>query len=625
MEKGWGNKTEKEIKAILIEQERNNPPVPFGVQPVMKKFFPYAFGLDSHGKNYDRNVIFKHKYRNEYASYGYFSASQYVKQSRLASLDTFVTHNTFDSFMTRNPYMTCTRVSGSHAAKLMNIVLDFDFHEETTKTINVDIREILERAMDELVIAYTCSNSDLLPPAFANFSGRGFHFWYCFESAPANFRDLYEAIANDLLDKMTDFLYSYDWHLKCLHPDRAASTNPDALIRVPNTYNTNAVHTDDIFPVMGHIKEIYAPHEKMEFMEYKKTLLSTQVHKRHVGKNEFVPYTNVFQNRMNLLLRLIEDRPEEGYRHYMTFIVYNSALMQFDEETAWNLVSEFNQELKSPLSDHDLEQSLRTSKRKGGYKITNDKIIKILDITEEEQVLYGIGKTRGIQHRYEKVGDPKYKRLSKEEKTLIEKMAKKGILSVEIAKRLGRNPSTISRFLKKEGIPTANQKKHEKIMRSVQKYDVQKTRQKFGLSSGAMKYHLERAEREAERKNQAEIEREYQKNMEYLRKKKEEENIIWLHDALKKKHGKEFDRREATRYIAKTLGVSKQKVAMVCKSHYPKEYVWEIKQARIRKAIKKMIADKVPKEQIIKKYGKKKYASVQRERLNGFSRKMLAS
>jgi len=96
-------------------------------------------------------------------------------------------------------------------------------------------------------------------------------------------------------------------------------------------------------------------------------------------------YYTTGTNRVMQLIKLWKPRNNEvgaETRNNLCFAVYNSLRMSFDHEEAMERLRLYNSGFKKLMTDLELDHTVCSAARKGGYKYTSKKLIELLEITE---------------------------------------------------------------------------------------------------------------------------------------------------------------------------------------------------------------------------------------------------
>lgn len=337
---------------------------------------------------------------------------------------------------------------------LQNIVIDVDCHEE-----GIDTAELVQ------AFIWRC-NRDLwdaegLPsPNSIVRTGRGVQLWWAIKPCHVSCRPYYEQIKTGLMDHIDAMLWEYS-ELEGLELDRGASKNPVGYFRLPCTYNTAAkrystlqiIHTEryDTHDLAGYIKPFQKP-KAGRVPRKAQQPVSMQKGDIIVLHNNY----SVGANRVMQLIKLRNLRDNEvgsETRNNLCFAVYNALRMSFDHDEAMERLSAFNEGFKDPMTNRELEHTVCSAQKKGGYKYTNAKLIELLAITPEEQDAIGLhpfsGKYRPWSHAKPNATRDAVRKAKIEGRDLkIIELHQDGISQAETARQLGISRNTVSKVLR---------------------------------------------------------------------------------------------------------------------------------------------------------------------------------
>lgn len=200
-----------------------------------------------------------------------------------------------------------------------------------------------------------------------------------------------EANANDLpkWQLMEEYLYS---KMEYLGADKKA-LDVTRVLRVPqsvNSRNNNIVKIIDRYDYEYNLDELIENYIPEISIEKKKVEEKTPTKGR---KKKFVSLYNLYNlyyTRYKDLLSLVKIRnyDVEGYRENILFLIRYFLTVYSDEEKALKEVLEINNSLKKPLSEKEVINATASAvvgAKEKKYKYSNDKLIKLLDITSLEQ------------------------------------------------------------------------------------------------------------------------------------------------------------------------------------------------------------------------------------------------
>lgn len=355
-------------------------------------------------------------------------------------------------------YITANTVSGTSRTidglfGLQNIVIDIDCHEDQADTSAL-VQAFLWRAERDMWGA-----GDLPRPNSVVRTGRGVQLWWAIKPCHATCRYYYDQIKTGLMDNIEAMLSEYS-ELDGLQVDRTASSNPVGYFRLPCTYNTTAKRYGTLQVLHN---ERYDTHELAGYIS---PLPRVNQPTRSPGAAETVPMErgdlvvlhNLYTtgaNRVTQLVKLRNLRDNEvgaETRNNLCFAVYNTLRMSFDHDEAMERLQAYNSGFKRPMTDAELEHTICTAKRKGGYKYTNAKLIELLDITEAEQDAIGLHPFTG-KYKPWSFAKPnatrdsvrKARRDGRDAKIIA--MHQEGVSQAETARVLGISRNTVARVL----------------------------------------------------------------------------------------------------------------------------------------------------------------------------------
>lgn len=356
-------------------------------------------------------------------------------------LDYYITANTVNG--------TSRNIDGLFG--LQNIVIDVDCHEE-----GVDAAALVQSFL------WRC-NRDLwgaegLPrPNSIVRTGRGVQLWWAVIPCHASCRYYYDQIKTGLMDHIDAMLSEYS-ELDGLELDRGASANPVGYFRLPCTYNTTAKRYSTLQVLHN---ERYSTHDLAGYIHpfpaEKAAPAPSQAVSMQAG-DLIVLHNNysIGANRVMQLVKLRNLRDNEvgsETRNNLCFSVYNALRMSFDHNEAMERLRAYNSGFKQPMTDRELEHTICSAARKGGYKYTNAKLIELLAITPEEQDAIGLHPFNGTYKpwSYAKPNATRdaVRKARKEGRDIkIVELHRKGISQAETARQLGISRNTVAKVLR---------------------------------------------------------------------------------------------------------------------------------------------------------------------------------
>lgn len=241
-------------------------------------------------------------------------------------------------------------------------------------------------------------------PNVRNNSGRGAQLWLTINPLPAKQAWKYKAILTRLLDQIEDSLKEYKTTMKGVTVDRGASMKLCGWFRMPCTWNTkNGVKGsfEILNPVRYDHDQLYRKYVPKGYLKKRAkegrhgTVVELSYAPLTAADREMIlGGTSAMALRVTKLVQLREYRRKKGIkekcRDNFCFAVFNALLADHDKEKAFSFVMDFNSRFKNPLPPEELTRTMATAAKIGGYKLTNEWLIKELGITKEEQIRFGI-------------------------------------------------------------------------------------------------------------------------------------------------------------------------------------------------------------------------------------------
>lgn len=356
-------------------------------------------------------------------------------------------------------YITANTVSGVNRTMdglfgLQNIVIDVDCHEKDADTALL-VQNFLWRAERDL-----WSDGTLPRPNSVVRTGRGVHLWWAIKPCHASCIFYYNQIKTGIMDHIDAMLSEYP-ELDELQVDRTASSNAVGYYRLPCTYNTAAKR-------FGALQVLHNErYDTKELAEYISPLPRKIGSERVLGAKKAIPMQqgdvivlhNNYTTGANRVMQLINLRNLRNNdvgaetRNNLCFSVYNALRMSYDHEEAMDRLRAYNSGFKEPMDDAELEHTVCSAKRKGGYKYTNAKLIEFLEITPEEQDAIGLhpftGKYKPWSHtKPNATRDSVRKAVRNDRDAKVIAMYSEGISQAEIARTLGISRNTVAKIIR---------------------------------------------------------------------------------------------------------------------------------------------------------------------------------
>ncbi len=370
-------------------------------------------------------------------------------------------------YMTPNSFFMPKRKI-ENIRKLNALYIDIDYYNiENLKTYDH------ERVLAVLENDYF--GQDVPEPSFAIFTGRGLSVYWLIEPVPIKVLPLWNAIQKHFLGKLKD-----------MGAD-SKSIDSARVMRLAGTINHKTGERAKLY--MYDEKLVYTLRDLQE--DYLPRLTPYVKNPAYKGKGRSSKIVNFYTlyslhyARLSDILKLQETRngycrnndgvlQEEGQRELMCFLYrYWYCCYCNDPKQALQNTLEFNQGFKKPLSNKEVEKITAQAEiayaqwlldspngvyKRGGYNYKNETLISLLNITADEmKVLITIinpsEKVRRQlikekEERRNEEGLTKREQQKQDKENEIKDLVSKGYNMNQVAKELGVNRSTISRYYK---------------------------------------------------------------------------------------------------------------------------------------------------------------------------------
>lgn len=364
----------------------------------------------------------------------HYKSEELIEKSEviLNDINAYVSQNTF--------YKPQRRIE--NIKELRAIYIDIDC--QNTKYSKDAVKYFLEKDL---------YGSKIPRPNYLIDSGRGLYYIILIKPVPSMVMPLWYAVQRYLYNELKEFGAD------------ANALDPTRVLRVVGTINSKSNSCVEILDMdnyeysLKEIQEEYLP-EISEAREKKKGRPKKVI-------SLFNEYS-LYHSRVIDIAKICELRNYDvkGHRELILFLYrYFSCCFSRDPEEALEKSLELNAMFKEPLSKREVITDTRSAEKAyevKKYKYTNAKLIKILDITlEEQQHLRTIisGKEKYRRSSEEQKAKKKSKRrnengLTKREQekqdniNLIKKLYEKGYKQVEIVKELGLSKGRVSQIIK---------------------------------------------------------------------------------------------------------------------------------------------------------------------------------
>ena len=356
-------------------------------------------------------------------------------------------------------YITANSVSGTSRTinglfSLHNIVIDIDCHDKQADA-NGLVQSFLWRAERDM-----WSDESLPRPNSIVRTGRGVQLWWAIKPCHASCVFYYNQIKTGLMDHIDALISEYS-ELEQLSVDRTASNNAVGYFRMPFTYNTEAkrfgtlqvLHSEryDTHELAGYISPL--PQESRAKRDpVAPKAIPMQPCDIVVLHNNYTTGANRVMQLVNLRNLRNNDVGSET-RNNLCFSVYNALRMSYNHSEAMDRLRAYNSGFKKPMTDAELEHTVCSAARKGGYKYTNARLIEFLDITPEEQDAIGLhpftGKYKPWSHtKPNATRDAVRNAVRNDRDSKVISMHQDGISQAETARRLGISRNTVAKILR---------------------------------------------------------------------------------------------------------------------------------------------------------------------------------
>lgn len=366
-----------------------------------------------------------------------------------------------DVYITPNSFYIPKR-SNENIRHFRALYIDLDLQDRYSKT----------EAFYETYIR--AAKGQIPKPSMIIDSGRGLHLYWRIEHAPKG--------AAYTWQELEDYLYK---NLKPLGADIKA-TDGARVLRLPNTINSKnnsvceVLELNDFKYSMYELRETYLHYQKKDKPEPKERQQS-----KGKIKHIFNTYTLHIARAEDMeTITKLRGYKVKGYRNSILHCYcYWKGIYIRDTENLYDVVAGLNNKLVSPLKDTeikaivkstskaiekfiDYEQGLRSKedkrvskamRDKGGYWYSNETLINMLEITEQEQ--RHLKTIIGSKEKNRRKNEQRYKarrnengltsREQKKTNTIkqVKELATQGLNQLEIAQEVGITQQYVSKIL----------------------------------------------------------------------------------------------------------------------------------------------------------------------------------
>lgn len=365
-------------------------------------------------------------------------------------------------------YIMANTVTGVKRRKeslftLQNIVIDIDNHGD----------DFSEESVKEFIWRLHRDWPEEMPkPTSVVETGRGIQLWWHILPVHAKCKPYFDEVREEFMRQIQILLDEYS-SLDSFTIDSTASCNDVGYFRLPFSVNTkvaalavatiengenNYVLQDLVEKVKklknGQLDQSPALEKRPLLSEYDKKIIP-RFHDSEISILKNSSDLSFFRMKQLISLRKIRNRKISlETRNNLNFMVYNTLLPKMSEEKAWEKLLLFNQGFKEPMTESELRGVIVTAKDKGGYKYSNEKMIKFLQITPGEQEKIGLYSTNDskkqkklVRCSHDPARDAK-RAFSKEVRNQrIFSLAKTNMSLTEISEDVGVSVSTVSKVL----------------------------------------------------------------------------------------------------------------------------------------------------------------------------------
>lgn len=345
------------------------------------------------------------------------------------NVNTYISMNTF--------YKPQRRIEN---IKELNIIgIDIDCYK--TKYSKQAVKYFLENDL---------YGSKIPVPTYLIDSGRGLYYILVIDKAPSQVLPLWYAIQRYICNALKEFGADFN------------ALDPTRVLRIVGGINSKSnsvveiLDYNDVKYTLREIQEGYLPELKPKKDKPKKGRPKKVV-------SLFNEY-NLYHTRLLDISKLCELRNYDlkGHREVILFLYryYSCSFIQ-EPTNALEKVLGLNAEFKQPLPIREVERDTKSAERyykEQRYKYSNERLIEMLEITDEEQqhlkTIIGIDEKyrrnnqRRIESRRNEQGLTTREQQKQDTENKIKELINKGLNMNQISKELGKNRSTISRHYK---------------------------------------------------------------------------------------------------------------------------------------------------------------------------------
>lgn len=288
-------------------------------------------------------------------------------------------------------------------------------------------------------------------------SGRGLYYIIFLENTPAKELPKWKVVEEYLYSKLKK--YGADHKAldatRVLRVEGSINSKVNSIVKVIDTY--------DYQYTLDEIIEHYIP----EIQEYKEEIQKPKGVKKKGRRKKIVSiYTlaSLYYRRYEDIIKLVEIRNYNmtGYREITLFLIrYFLSVYYTNDKNALEEIIEINNKFTEPLSEKEVMEatlSAAVGAKENKYKYSNDKLIKLLDITPLEQKemdtiisksekYYRNNEKRKLNRRNE-VGLTKREQDKQNKLEKIKELKRKKYTNNQIAEIMNMSEKQIKRYMK---------------------------------------------------------------------------------------------------------------------------------------------------------------------------------
>ncbi len=370
-----------------------------------------------------------------------------------------------DSYMSVNSFYVPKR-SSECIRHINSLYIDIDNHSENKVNIN-NILYFLEEDF---------FNSEIPQPNLIIETGRGLALYWILEHLPKQGLPLWTLVQEEFYKKIKDI----ENYIEDIEVDPSAS-DVSRVFRIAGSKNIKSKTLAKIYSYSSEkyrldgIIEGYLP--ELEIVKEKKKKKNIKLNDKQKKVAYFYNTYSLHYNRLLDIIKLQQLRNGKcnGYRELICFLYrYYNCLYIKNYDIALENTLQFNNNFSEPLPLNEVIKATKKAEeayeewlknepivkngrvyKRGGYNYTNNKLIKLLNITDKEQrhLITIISKEEKYRRNNDKRKNNRRNRegLTLREQQKAEKINKiielknKGLNQSQIGKELGLNRSTITR------------------------------------------------------------------------------------------------------------------------------------------------------------------------------------